>query len=150
MMKERLVRLLLITAVALLTLVSAKGLVGWQARQQAEGKSIALPNWSFEEIGRNVLGSVSQVLRPQETPLETKTEEESGGEENGQVWGSENEIGKEETEPIAEPAKKIQRQTDDLIESLKKLPEDQLKAIKRQLYKEFCEEILKEEEDEEE
>lgn len=41
-------------------------------------------------------------------------------------------------EPIAEPVENVQSQTDSLLESIKKLPEDQVEAIKKQLFKEFC------------
>lgn len=51
---------------------------------------------------------------------------------------------KKETLPIKEPIKNIEFKTQDLIESIKKLPQDQLSAIKKQLYKDFCENLTKE------
>ncbi|MFH1841085.1 MAG: hypothetical protein ABH807_02935 [Candidatus Shapirobacteria bacterium] len=33
---------------------------------------------------------------------------------------------------------------DQLMETIRKLPEDQLKAVKKQLYQELCEDLLKE------
>lgn len=47
-------------------------------------------------------------------------------------------------EPVAEPIASIQNQSDQLLEAIKKLPEDQLRAVKKQLYQEFCENLLKE------
>lgn len=41
-------------------------------------------------------------------------------------------------EPIVQPAGNIQQQSQSLIESIKKLPEDQVEAVKKQLFKEFC------------
>jgi len=47
-------------------------------------------------------------------------------------------------EPVAQPVESINNQTNQLLESIKQLPEDQLKALKKQLYKEFCDKLLKE------
>ena len=46
-------------------------------------------------------------------------------------------------EPIAEPIASIQNQSNQLVEAIQRLPEDQLKAVKKQLYKEFCENLLR-------
>ena len=46
-------------------------------------------------------------------------------------------------EPIMEPAQNIQEQTQALIESIKRLPEDQIEAIRKQVYKEVCDGLLK-------
>lgn len=43
-----------------------------------------------------------------------------------------------EIEPIQEPMDNIQKQTDQLIEDIKSLPQDQLEAVKKQLFKELC------------
>lgn len=45
------------------------------------------------------------------------------------------------SEPIKEPAENVQNQTQQLIETIKKLPQDQLEAIKKQLFKDVCEQI---------
>lgn len=47
-------------------------------------------------------------------------------------------------EPIVQPVNNIQKQADQLVESVKNLPEEQLKAVKRQLYQDFCVDLLKE------
>ncbi len=44
-------------------------------------------------------------------------------------------------EPIEEPVKNIESQTETLIESLKSLPQDQLEAIKKQVFKEVCQSL---------
>lgn len=41
-------------------------------------------------------------------------------------------------DPIAEPVVNVKEQTNSLLESVKKLPQDQLEAIKKQLCKELC------------
>lgn len=43
--------------------------------------------------------------------------------------------------PINQPVENVQSQTQQLLESIKKLPADQLEAIKKQLLKEFCEQL---------
>ena len=51
-----------------------------------------------------------------------------------------------ESEPIKEPAENVRQQTEALLESIKSLPQDQIEAIKRQIYKDFCQDLIKEEE----
>jgi len=79
----------------------------------------------LEEVGGEILGKAVGILPG--VPGETETKKET-----------------QETEPIEEPAQNVQNQTQILIEAIKKLPEDQLEAIKKQLYQEICEGVLKE------
>jgi len=49
-----------------------------------------------------------------------------------------------ESEPINQPITNIQTQTQQLIDSIKKLPEDQIEAVKKQVVKDFCQKFLQE------
>lgn len=48
-----------------------------------------------------------------------------------------------EVKGIEAPVQNVQNQTQNLIESIKTLPEDQLNAIKKELFKGVCEDISK-------
>lgn len=111
----------------------AKALAG---RQES---SLALPYFpigeSLENFGEKVLGKAVKILPGAPDLGETVQEKEEG-----QVAGE-----SDEAEPIKEPAENVQKQTEILIETIKELPQDQLEAIKKQIYKEMCEGLLKEE-----
>lgn len=104
-----------------------------------QGSSLALPHFpigeSLENLGEKVLGKAVQILPGAPDLGETVQEKEEG-----QVAGEADEV-----EPIKEPAENVQKQTEILIETIKELPQDQLEAIKKQIYKEICEGLLKEE-----
>jgi len=93
------------------------------------GESVSLPQVPIkekvEDLGERVLGEAVKIL-PGAPDL--------GADQDNQ-----------ETEPIEEPVKNIEEQTQVLIEAIKKLPEDQIEAIKKQLYQEICEGVLSEE-----
>jgi hypothetical protein len=129
-MRERLVRLLIIGAAALLVLVLARSLTGRGEEVKVNNSPVSLPEIpikeKLEKLGGTILGKTVDLLPG--TPTLEEGEEES-----------------EEAEPIEEPVKNIQLQTDSLIEAIKELPQDQLEAIKEQICKEVCEEILMEE-----
>ena len=55
-----------------------------------------------------------------------------------QIWGR---VIKS-SEPVAEPVASIQKQGEQLIEAVRGLPEDQLRAVRKQLYQELCENLL--------
>lgn len=124
-MRERLTRIFLLGLAALLIIALAKGLADWQSQTKVAGGSTSLPQLPIKEkienLGEKVLGKAIRLL-PGAPDLE---------------------IG-QETEPIEEPVNNIQQQTEALIEAIKKLPQDQLEATKKQIYKEFCEGALKE------
>ena len=129
-MRERLVRLLIIGAAALLVLVLARSLTGQGEKIKVNNSPISLPEIpikeKLEELGGTILGRTVNLLPG--TPEFEEGEKES-----------------KEAEPIEEPVKNIQLQTDSLIEAIKQLPQDQLEAVKEQIRKEVCEEILMEE-----
>jgi len=132
-MRERLIRVLLLGVVILVIAIVAKALASGQ------GGVTTLPNLpigeKIEELGEKVLGKAVQILPGAPDLGETVQEKEEG-----QVAGE-----ADEAEPIKEPAENVQKQTEILIEAIKELPQDQIEAIKKQIYKEMCEGLLKEE-----
>lgn len=128
---ERLVRLVLAGVVILALVGGVKALADWRAKNPSEGKPLDLPELSLDELPtREVLGEI----------LEEKIQISR----EGQVEQE------EEPEPVTEPVENIQVETQTLIESIKKLPEDQIEAIKKQIFKEFCEDYCQEVEEENE
>ncbi len=129
MMKDRLIRIFVIGLIALAVIGLAKGLADWQSQSKVAGESVSLPQVPIkekvEDLGERVLGEAVKIL-PGAPDL--------GADQDNQ-----------ETEPIEEPVKNIEEQTQVLIEAIKKLPEDQIEAIKKQLYQEICEGVLSEE-----
>ena len=127
-MRERLTRIFLLGLAALLIIAFAKGLADWQGQQKVAGESVNLPQISvkekLEELGGDILGKAVKLL-PGAPDLGVNQVDQ-------------------ETEPIEEPVKNVQQQTQTLIEAIKKLPQDQLEATKKQIQKEFCEGVLKE------
>lgn len=133
MWRERLIRLLLVGVGALLILGVAKAFADWRVEKPLVGKPLSLPELSIEKLQKeDVLGTATRGI------LGRKKEQVDQGDQVNQEH--------QEVEPVAEPVENIQEQTQTLIESIKKLPEDQIEAIKKQLFKEFCEELLVEEE----
>lgn len=132
-MKERLIRILIVGLIILVMMMVVKGLSDWNRQAKVAGEMIDLPQVpvkeKLEDLGEKVLGEAVKVL-PGAPKLEEvdQTNQET-----------------ESTEPIEEPIGDIQKQTEALIEAIKKLPQNQLEATKKQIRKEFCEEILIEE-----
>jgi len=128
-MKERLTRILLLGLAALLIIALVKGLVDWQNQSKVVGESISMPQLpikeKIEDLGEEILGETIKIL-PGAPDLEISQSDQ-------------------ETEPIEQPIENVQQQTEALIEAIKKLPQDQLKATKKQIYEEFCEGALHEE-----
>lgn len=124
MMRERIKRLALIILTTVLVAGIGKLVINhFQKNPQALVSPLAPVSQKIEDLGEKVLGEMVKKL-PNAPDLEKV------------VVSTEN-------EPIEEPVKKVENQTDQLIESLKQLPQDQLEAIKKQIFKEFCETILK-------
>lgn len=132
-MRERLTRILIIIIVALLIISLAKVLTDWQSKQKVAGESLKVPTApvkeKIEDLGEDILGKAVEVLPG--APRMEKVDQDN------QV--------NQETEPIEEPVKNVEKQTEILIETIKELPQEQVEAIKKQIYKEFCEGLLGEE-----
>ncbi|MFC1727308.1 hypothetical protein ACFL0Y_02175 [Patescibacteria group bacterium] len=133
---QRLLRLLLVGLMFLM----AVGLVRAISQSPLNSSSLVkLPSLSELNLKNNPLTSLIKTSGLVKNENNVEEIEESGTEtkidsvEPGEVAG-------EKVEPIAEPVSNVQNQANTLIELLKKLPEDQLTAIKKQLCKELCEE----------
>ena len=140
-MQNRLVRLLLAG------LAGAVVIFGFKALSGGGAKSILKPvGEKIEDIGESILGAAVKVL-PNPPVFEDVKDETS----DGKVLNADD---KEDTEPIEEPVKNIEKQTEiimleenytspakwrSIIEQIKNLPKDQVDAIKKQIYKEMCE-----------
>ena len=125
-MNERLTRLFIIVVVAGLV----AGVFKFALVQAKNGPgSIFKPmGAAVENFGEKVLGMAVKNL-PQAPNLDEIDEEKKDG--------------SLDSEPIMQPAQDIQEQTQILIESIKHLPDDQIEAIRKQVYKEFCQGLLK-------
>ena len=125
-MQNRLVRLLLAG------LAGAVVIFGFKALSGGGAKSILKPvGEKIENIGENILGTAVKIL-PNPPVFEDVKDETA----DGKVLNADD---KEDTEPIEEPVKNIEKQTEVIIEQIKNLPKDQVDAIKKQIYKEMCE-----------
>lgn len=124
-MQNRLVRLLLIVAVGGIVIFGFKALSG------ASAKSILKPvGEKIEDVGEGILGAAVKVL-----PNPPVFEAEEGSSDDSVFLDEDG----NEVEPIEEPVKNIEKQTEAIIEQIKNLPSDQIEAIKKQIYKEMCE-----------
>ncbi len=128
--KERLKRILIVILVAGLTVWGANAFIKWWEEKKVAGVSIKLPTESItekaEELGEKVLGKTVEILPGSEKIKEKIIEKET----------SKVEIQNSET------TKKLEIQTKEIIEILKQLPEEQLKQIRKQIFKDFCQEVM--------
>lgn len=132
MWKERLKRVLIIVAVGGLTAWGATAFVRWQEAKKVAGESIKLPTETvterIEKLGEQVLGKAVDIL-----PGGEKIKEKEKIVEKETI--------KTETQST-ETTKILETQTKEIIEVLKQLPEEQLKQIRRQIFKDFCQEVM--------
>jgi hypothetical protein len=131
MWKERLKRITIIIVVGGLTFWGIEAFFKWRGEKVA-GASVMVPTEEItqkvEDFGEKVLGKAIEIL--------------PGGEkikEKRKVI--ERETTKIEIQPDQAP-KILENQTKEIIEILKQLPEEQLKQIKKQIFKDFCQEIM--------
>ncbi len=127
---ERIKRLLIIITVALLVMWGAKSLINRQAKQKAQGKVVSLTA-SVDQFLTDMTGKVLGLAVSKLTG-------------NKSIKDKVIPATILEGEPISEPVENVQTQTQQLIESIKKLPEDQITAVKKQIMKDFCQKFLQE------
>ena len=125
-MNERLTRLFIIVVVA--GLVAGVFKFALVQAKNGPGSILKPMGAAVENFGEKVLGMAVKNL-PQAPNLDEIDEEKKDG--------------SLDSEPIMQPAQDIQEQTQILIESIKHLPDDQIEAIRKQVYKEFCQGLLK-------
>lgn len=114
-MKQTVIRLLIIAAIVVATIGGVKMIADRQRQSEAKFDLVDTVKQSLENTGEKVLGEVTKKL-PKASELDQQ----------------------EPVEPIQEPINNIQEQTNQLIEDIRNLPQDQLKAVKKQILKELC------------
>lgn len=125
MWRERFKRLFILGIATGLTVFAVMAFVKWRDKKGASAQVLGLSKLPIEEelkdFGEKILGVAIKKIKP---------EKQSDQEQEG--------------EPITQPTENIQNQTNQLMESIKRLPEDQIKAIKKQIYKDFCQQLIEE------
>ena len=131
MWRERLKRIAIIVAIGGLTFWGIEAFAKWRETKKVAGASVMVPTEEItqkvEDFGKKVLGKAIEIL-----PGGGKIKE-------GEVV--EGETTKIEIQPDQAP-KILESQTKEIIEILKQLPEEQLKQIKKQIFKDFCQEVM--------
>ena len=140
MWKDRLKRILIILLVAALVAGGIKVFTDWQKKQKARGQVISLPTQQIGEkisdLGEQILGKAAEVL-PGGGALKEKLE-------NGSSPTPSSNQNNSQTSTENEKVVKVETKTQEIIEIIKELPAEQLEAIKKQVFKDFCQKILEE------
>ncbi len=135
--ETRLKRILVILAILVFLAFGAKVFADWQAKREAEGESFSSPTKQIgEKVGefsQDVLGRTVDIIPGSEGLKERFIKVETIKETEG------------ETE-----VEKIEIQTQEIIKIIKELPQEQAESIKKQIFREFCENVLEVEVKEEE
>ncbi len=120
---ERLKRLGIIFGVVILLAFAGKVLLNWQISKKTQGETIKLP---VDFVSKNIQVAGNQVL----------------GQAIKLIPGS-REIQIPDVQSGASDASKLlEGQTQEILEIIKQLPAEELKQIKKQIFKDFCEEVL--------
>lgn len=123
MWQERIKRILIIIGAAVLVLLAGKVFADWQEKRQVAGESIKLPTEVITEkvgeVGEDILGKAVEILPGSNQLKERVVEKET-------------------------QTKVIEVQTKEIMEIIKQLPQDQVEQIKKQIFKDFCEEVMRE------
>jgi len=131
--KERLKRIAIIIVLGGLAFWGIEAFVRWRGTKRTAGVSVSLPTegitQKIEDFGEKVLGGALEILPGSEKIKEREKVIE------------EQTTKKIEIQPD-QATKILESQISEIIEILKKLPEEQLKQIKKQIFKDFCQEIM--------
>ena len=139
--KDRLKRLLIILLIIGFLLIGGKVFADWQAKKKASGEQALLSaekiGEKISDFGESVLGKAIEVL-PGGRDLKEKivSEEKTSSGTTPSVSDSKE-----------EKVIKVETKTQEIIEIIKELPAAELEKIKKQIFKDFCQSILKEETD---
>jgi len=132
MWRERLKRIAIIIILGGLAFWVIEAFDRWQETKKVAGASINLPTekitQKIEDFGEKILGKAVEVLPGSEKIRESEKVVED-------------QITKVEIQP-EKTTKILENQKKEIIEILKQLPEEQLKQIKRQIFKDFCQEVM--------
>ena len=131
--KDRLKRLLILLLVVGFLLIGVKVFADWQNKKKAAGETTNLPNLNLggkiSNLGEQILGKAVETL-PGNNVLKQKiiTEKETSS-----------------TNTETEKVERVEIKTQEIIEIIKELPAEQMENIKKQVFKDFCQKILEEE-----
>ena len=131
-LKKRIGVILLLAA---LFAVGAKAFADYQNKQKAAGKDVPpltdQIGKKISDFGQEVLGNAVEVIPGAGGLKEKLIIEKQVSVENAQ--GEEKQV------------ERIEIQTQEIINVIKELPADQVDKVKKQIFKDFCQEILEEE-----
>ena len=130
MWPERLKRIILVAAAGVLLMLAGKVFADWRATKLVKGEAIKLPTelvtGQLGELGEMVLGKAIEILPGGGQVKEKIIEKESPTTQTTQT----------------ETTKIIESQTKEIMEIIKQLPQNQVDQIKKQIFKDFCQEVL--------
>lgn len=134
MWQTRLKRIGVILLLAALVAVGARVFADYQSKQKAAGKNVTLPTdqigKKISDFGQEVLGNAVEVIPGAGGLKEKIIIKEQVSVENSQ--GQDQQV------------ERIEIQTQEIINVIKELPADQVDKIKKQIFKDFCQEVLEE------
>ncbi len=137
MWSTRFKRILLISGILIFLAFGTKVFADWQVKRKAEGKEISFPTEEISEkisdFGQNVLGRAVEVIPGNEGLKERLVKVESEAQPGGE-----------------KDVEKIEIQSQEIIEIIKELPQEQAEKIKKQIFRDFCQNVLEVEVKEEE
>jgi len=120
-------------------LILGVGALKTQVGQEKKDELVSQVGRKKEEVLNQVLNQTTNLSQKFLSQKKEK-EEKVKGERQENQGGTQEET---QVQPIQEPVENVQIQTEKLIQMIKSLPEEQVLAIKKQLYQEFCKELLK-------
>ena len=136
--KDRLKRVLILLVLTAFLLVGGKVFADWNNKRKATGEEISLPlkdiSTQINNLGEEVLGNAINVI-PGSSDLKEKILKEP----TPTVTVSSSSSSQEVSETEASESK-----TETIIQILKELPAEQLDKVKKQIFKDFCQQILEE------
>ncbi len=139
MWKERLKRIIILLVVAVLVFFGGKVFADWQAKKKISGGAVSLPTQQIGEkmtdLGEQVLGKAVEVI-PGGSNLKEKLKTESSP-----TPATSQGVAELETTTQTE---KVEVKTQEILEIIKELPAEQLEKIKKQIFKDFCQQVLEE------
>lgn len=135
--KDRLKRILIFILIIGFLLIGGKVYADWLNKNKMAGTSVSLPTQQIgqkiSDFGENVLGKAVEVL-PGGNNLKKKLITTS----TPTPLPSQN-----YSQPVTQN-KEVEIKTQNIIQIIKELPAAEFENIKKQVFKDFCQEILKE------
>lgn len=138
MWKDRLKRLAILLLAVVLFFFVGKVFANWLAKNKVAGASINLPTKQIGEkiadLGEQVLGKAVEIL-PGGGSLKEKLKTENKPTSS---------VNQTDSQTVTQ-TERVETKTQEIIQIIKELPATELNNIKKQVFKDFCQKILKEE-----